>query len=74
MISPQYSNHEGRLRLNFYDRESEWWGDKNVDNGFLTNGWSNSSTAVGRLSGFTCKHLRIKSWASFDKELGMCGG
>jgi hypothetical protein len=40
----------------------------------LRNGWSDSWTAVGRLLGLTCKHLRMKSRASLDRDSGMGGG
>jgi len=52
-------------------RETGLMGDRS---GLFTNGWSNSRAAVGRLLGFTCKHLRIKSRASVDKDSGTGGG
>ena len=42
--------------------------------GLFINGWSNSWAAVGHLLGLTCKHLRMKSLASFDKDSGTEGG
>ena len=42
--------------------------------GLVTNGWSNSWLAVGRSFGLTCRHLRMKSRASLDKESGTRGG
>lgn len=42
--------------------------------GLFTNGWSNSRAAVDRLFGLTCKHLRMKSRASVDKDSGTGGG
>lgn len=46
-------------------------GDRSV---LFTNGWSNSRAAVGRLLGLTCKHLRMKSRASVDKDSATGGG
>lgn len=43
-------------------------------NRLLRNGWFDSWAAVGRLLGLTCKHLRMKSRASLDRDSGIGGG